>query len=35
MWQEFVRQLAAVGLLFLLLLVVALQMTFGKSEREW
>lgn len=35
MWQEFLRQLAAVGLCGVLLLFLMLQLSFGASEREW
>ncbi len=35
MWEEFVRQCAAIGICFVLFLVVLMQITFGKSEREW
>jgi hypothetical protein len=35
MWQEFLRQLAAVGVCGVLLLFVLLQLSFGKHERDW
>lgn len=35
MWQEFLRQFAAVGVCGVLLLFLLLQLSFGRSEREW
>jgi hypothetical protein len=35
MWEEFLRQLAAVGVCGFLLLLLMLQLSFGASEREW
>lgn len=35
MWQEFLRQLAAVGVCGFVLLLLMLQLSFGRSEREW
>jgi hypothetical protein len=35
MWEEFLRQLAAVGVCGVLLLLLMLQLSFGKHERDW
>jgi len=35
MWEEFLRQFAAVGVCGVLLLLLLLQLSFGKHERDW
>lgn len=35
MWEEFLRQFAALGVCGVLLLLLLLQLSFGDSEREW